>query len=801
MRRHSLMVSTVIAGLLAAGSVHAAKSEWPAYRGAAINGISTESDVFDGDSFALDVVWQKDIGSGYSGVVVADGYVVTAFRAGENDVVAAFDEETGEERWRYELAPTYVGHDGSHDGPVATPLIADNTVVMLAPRGKLVGLKLKNGQERWSVDLAEEHGARKPHYGFASSPILIGDRVIVEMGAEGAAVGAFDVDSGKLLWTSGDDKIDYQTPLPVQVENRTELIAAGSGKIWGVDPRSGETLWEHPHPGGGGRGAGSITPVAAGEGRFFLANSPEGSSVIKLGRDSAAVSVDTAWQGRAIRNTFNVPIYKDGHIYGYSARFLTCVDAETGEPKWRSRAPGDGFLILVDDHLVIATKEGSLHVVEATPTAFKEVAATELFDDNNWAHPAFANGHIVTRSLSGLARVSIKRGGSIASLDDRPSLAGSEFGQFLDKVKAAGDKQSVVDKFFAEVREYPIVEGDLVHFVYRGEGEDLAVAGDLSGARQERPMQRVDGTNLFYYSAKLEKDARLNYIFIRDFEEITDPRNPRTVTQDIFGREMEMTFAPGSGIKMSWFAMPDWKPSAFLEPLPAERRGRIEAHTIAVEGLPAPMGLKVYLPQGYDQSEDRYPVVYFFADGAGRERGQLIEALDGLIAAERIRPLIAAFVEIPGQLPPDALAGLFRDKAVGTIDEAYRTIAEPEARATYGTGFGGYFAFLSALYNPGLVTKVGSSSMFMFTSMEAGLFGGMKSPDEAPLQIHLSWGRYDFRNPHEAWDMRDVARKVEAALREHGYEPQTQEFVDGTGWESWKHRTDDVLEAFFPKEG
>ena len=41
----------------------------------------------------------------------------------------------------------------------------------------------------------------------------------------------------------------------------------------------------------------------------------------------------------------------------------------SGEIQWRSRKPGDGFPTLVGEHLVIITKPGGLHVVEATPEA------------------------------------------------------------------------------------------------------------------------------------------------------------------------------------------------------------------------------------------------------------------------------------------------------------------------------------------------------------------------------------------------------------------------------------------------
>ena len=45
------------------------------------------------------------------------------FTAGDADVLAAFSVDTGDELWRYRIADAYAGHDGSHDGPISTPLM------------------------------------------------------------------------------------------------------------------------------------------------------------------------------------------------------------------------------------------------------------------------------------------------------------------------------------------------------------------------------------------------------------------------------------------------------------------------------------------------------------------------------------------------------------------------------------------------------------------------------------------------------------------------------------------------------
>ena len=83
-------------------------------------------------------------------------------------------------------------------------------------------------------------------------------------------------------------------------------------------------------------------------------------------------------------------------------------------------------------------------------------------------------------------------------------------------------------------------------------------------------MARVEGTDLFYYSTVLEPEARVNYLFIRDYEEITDRRNARSTTTGIYGSDMEFTESDDDPMPMSWVAMPRWRPRRDLERLIAD---------------------------------------------------------------------------------------------------------------------------------------------------------------------------------------------------------------------------------------
>lgn len=157
---------------------------------------------------------------------------------------------------------------------------------------------------------------------------------------------------------------------------------------------------------------------------------------------------ETLWTTKHIKRNYNLPIYHEGYIYGHNGRFMSCIDAASGELVWKSHPPGDGFLIFVDDHLVVLTKKGSLHVVKASPESYQEVAGLQLFDKLVWTPPAFANGKIYARnSFSEMASVDVAKlradGINRTISKNTMRIPGSTFAKFVDKVETSSGKTAV----------------------------------------------------------------------------------------------------------------------------------------------------------------------------------------------------------------------------------------------------------------------------------------------------------------------------------------------------------------------
>jgi S-formylglutathione hydrolase FrmB len=127
--------------------------------------------------------------------------------------------------------------------------------------------------------------------------------------------------------------------------------------------------------------------------------------------------------------------------------------------------------------------------------------------------------------------------------------------------------------------------------------------------------------------------------------------------------------------------------------------------------------LSVYLPPGYEQSKDRYPVIYYlhgFMD-QGEIRTNMKNILDLAISKSKIRPFILV---IPDQYTlfegsfysNSTLTGNWSDftakEVVAYMDKNFRTIPERESRGIGGHSMGGYGAIKMGMLYPDVFSCV-----------------------------------------------------------------------------------------------
>ncbi len=778
--------------------------DWPVWSGPDGNLTSLDNGVFGEDAFGLERMWSRPLGSSYSGMVVVGDRLVTAFSDGEADYLVALDGATGVEQWRYRISDTYKGHDGSDDGPLASPAITDGVVYGLGAWGRLFAVSLADGKEAWAHDLVADFGAKKPEYGFTTTPAVAGDLLAVETGGDGGrSISAFDRHTGELRWSAGDDAVNYQSPMALEIGGeglrhpgggQTTLVAITNRHLLGLAPETGEVLWQHQHTEGDGNGFGFAQPVPVGEGGVLLADWPE-SALFRVSKGGGGYKVEEVWRSRALRGTYAVPVPYEGHLYGFAGNFLTCVDATTGETVWKSRPPGQGNLVLVDGHLVIQTRSGEIVVAEATPAGYRERTRVQALDAGYYTRPSFAGGRVYVRNLTGIAAVGVTEAGAAertATSTAPPTGTDWEirgdFGAFVEKLMAADNKTALIDRFLAEHPKLPIREGDLVHFVYRGEVDDLAISGNLFRDGREHPMHRVPGTDFYFLTVELPPKSHFTYRFSEFDQPMADPGNPHKVGPD--GGEQSVLTTAG------------WQAPAHLRE-PEGERGRIEKLQWQSEMLGNEREVQVYLPAGYGESARRYPLLVVHHGDQALSMGEVDKSLDNLIGSS-VAPLIAAFVprndwrEYGGSSTADYARAL-AEELIPILDGSFRTDARPAARAVMGPGSAGFASIFAAVHHPATFGKAAAQSYY-HGDLKDELTAAVAKREKPDLEFLFHWSTYDYRDPSRDFDARADAEGLVAALREKGYQPRIVEVDDGFGWGMWQARTGEILEALFPME-
>ncbi len=145
-------------------------------------------------------------------------------------------------------------------------------------------------------------------------------------------------------------------------------------------------------------------------------------------------------------------------------------------------------------------------------------------------------------------------------------------------------------------------------------------------------------------------------------------------------------------------------------------------------GDPVRRSHPVYLPAGYASSDRHYPVLCCLAAytnaGPGqvswRNRGENLPArLDRLIASGALDPVIVVFPDCytalggnqyVNTLAMGRYADYLIDELIPAVDQTYRTIPEPAARAVFGKSSGGFGALHLAMAHPGHFAAVASHS-------------------------------------------------------------------------------------------
>jgi enterochelin esterase-like enzyme len=345
---------------------------------------------------------------------------------------------------------------------------------------------------------------------------------------------------------------------------------------------------------------------------------------------------------------------------------------------------------------------------------------------------------------------------------------------------------------------------NLVTILYVGEAKKVGLLGDMNNWREVSPLQRVEGTNLFYRQEKYPAQARFEYVFQLDGQEdwVVDPLNPFILFTGL-GMRSELT-------------MPGYQHHPYFEEFRRGEKGRFDGtvkHELPAGCLPYPYTVYVYLPPEYHESDQHFPVIYFQDGEDYIEFAQVVHTIDKLIRQGVIHPLIAVFVAPPNRHLPDfpnrmSEYGLnenyiefFSDELTSFIDSRYRTHKSASARLVVGDSFGGLISLAIAFHRPEVFGMCYSQSGY-FSFQKDQLIEVVDNSKVKPIKLYLDVGHYERQVgalflPMEETDFLLANRRMQNVLGSKGYDYIYREYLEGHNWGNWRRHLIDALEHFF----
>jgi outer membrane protein assembly factor BamB len=382
---------------------------WSDFRGPGRNGIYSQAPIVtDWPRNGLPKLWSQPVGGGYASFVVAGGLAFTIEQRRGQEVTAAYDLKTGKEQWTNSWSANFQESLGG-DGPRATPVWHEGHLYTQGAEGELRALDAATGKTIWRKNILSENGASNVTWGVSNSPLAVDDKLItIPGGSGGRSVVAYNRLTGERIWSALDDKASYTSPMVVTLGGKRQLLIVSASRAMGLEVATGALLWDFPWT--TDYDINSAQPIVTAPNRFFIsAGYGHGAALVEVSESGGKWTARAVWENKRMKNKFNSSVLLDGYIYGLDEGILACINAETGEQKWKGGRYGYGQLVLAGKHLVIATERGEVVLVEARPDRHSELASFAAIDGKTWNYPAISDGLLLVRNTTEMACFRIGR--------------------------------------------------------------------------------------------------------------------------------------------------------------------------------------------------------------------------------------------------------------------------------------------------------------------------------------------------------------------------------------------------------
>jgi outer membrane protein assembly factor BamB len=380
-------------------------THWTSFRGPDRDGHYRQQTVRTDWGGPLTPRWKQPIGGGYGSIVIAGGRAFTIEQRGARELAAAYDVETGRELWTSAWEAQFEGSPGG-GGPRATPTWHDGQVFVLGAMGEFRAIDAATGRTRWRTNILADAGAANTDHGTSASPLIVDNTVVVlPGGGNGQSVVAYDRQSGKRVWSALDDRPAYSSPMLVTLAGVRQILAHTETRLVALSPETGTLLWEFPWQ----TPYASAQPLITAADRVFISAESDAVMLELTAGADGQLTARELWRTTRMNIKFTSAVLHDGFIYGLDEAILSCIDASTGDLRWKGGRYGYGQVMLASGHLIVLTEDGELALVRADPASHQEITRFPAIEGKTWNHPAMSEGLLLIRNVQEMAAFDLRK--------------------------------------------------------------------------------------------------------------------------------------------------------------------------------------------------------------------------------------------------------------------------------------------------------------------------------------------------------------------------------------------------------
>ena len=391
--------------------VAASGGDWPQWRGEGRDGAVRGAERTGPWPVELARLWERQVGGGYSGPVVAGDRVWVHARRGGKEVVTCLRLKDGAPVWRQDYDAPFVQDPTAKahgEGPYSTPALAGGRLFTLGMTGVLSVWEAAAGRLLWRKESGREFQWAYSYFGTAQSPLVWNSLCFVHLGghrrtkdfAAAGAMMALGEENGKEVWRWRGEPPCGASPVVAMIGGVPHLALKTAREIVGLDARTGRELWRIAWPVIEINTI--VTPFFVGD-VLITSDYDKGMVAWRIEKQGAEWKARPLWSHREASLMMSTPVMVNGVLAGFShfnKGQVFGLDPGSGRLLWRGepRRGEHASVVAWGRDLLVFLEDGRMKAGRATREGFQVERTYRLTSTGTWAHPAVTDTHVLVRA-------------------------------------------------------------------------------------------------------------------------------------------------------------------------------------------------------------------------------------------------------------------------------------------------------------------------------------------------------------------------------------------------------------------